>query len=124
MAELIQNTVFGHLLRLLSRQRVLPYVEEQDPSLWKQYIHHDMTQQMAFHGRIGEETLEEKDEHSKNQKASRETSSTRNEGGMKTNALGHGIDQEKGKDVNVIHWYGENDPEVGFSTSKLLSKAS
>ena len=111
MAELFQNTVFGYFVRLLSRQRIFPYAEERDSSLWKKYVHHDMSQQMALHGHTGDETPEEKDEGVNTQKSSRETSSTRN-GGQSKNTLGHSVDPEKGKDVSVIYWYNDNDQEV------------
>ena len=62
MSELIRDTVVGHILRFLTKGRVLQYAEEKDPSLWKQYLDRDQSKNMALYGHTGDEALEEKQE--------------------------------------------------------------
>jgi len=112
--ELIRDTVFGHALRLVSGDKILPYAENRDPSLWKRYVHTEKTAHMAHHGSPGPEEGRGDDSNSPHdsQTAVRTaTGCSRNED-VPRNAFGHKVDQEKGKDTNVVHWYGEYDPEV------------
>ena len=122
MSELIRDTVFGHLLRYLSGGKLLPYAEERDPSLWKRYIHDDKTLRMAHHGHTGKEEVaaDRPDGSQIPQATSRDSSTTRHESNVQTNALGHPIDPEKGRDTNVVDWYGEDDSEV-FSVGSHFS---
>ena len=113
MSELIRDTAFGHLLRYLSGGQLLPYAEDRDPSLWKRYVHDGKTIRMAHHGHTGEEEAAGKSGESQSPEGiSRDSSTTRRESNTQTNALGHQIDPEKGRDTNVVDWYGDDDPEV------------
>lgn len=115
MAELMRDTLVGDFIRIFSGHRILPYAEEKDPSLWKRYVHHEKTDRMAHHGHIQEETEEEQDER-RHRRRSSETTAVGDE--QPTNLVtGHVIDKEKGRDINVVHWYGEDDPEAGNSSS-------
>ena len=108
MAELIRDTVFGHFVRLITKGKYLPYAEERDLELWKQYIHHEKTGQMASHGRLGLQLSNDQRDTKSN-----ETSRTRTSENQPTNLVsGHRIDQEKGRDVNIVDWYGDTDSEV------------
>ncbi|MCJ1396384.1 hypothetical protein MMC18_009274 [Xylographa bjoerkii] len=125
MSELIRDTVFGHLVRYLSGGKLLPYAEDRDPGLWKQYIHDEKTMRMAHHGHTGElevgepEPVDKPDAPKSRESISRDSSTTRRESNMQTNALGHPIDPEKGRDTNVVHWYGDDDPENPMNWSLL-----
>lgn len=115
MAELMRDTLVGDFIRIFSGHKILPYAEEKDPSLWKRYVDHEKTDRMAHHGHIQEETEEEQDER-RNRRRSSETTAVGED--QPTNLVtGHVIDKEKGRDINVVHWYGEDDPEAGNSLS-------
>ncbi|MCJ1322095.1 hypothetical protein MMC15_007440 [Xylographa vitiligo] len=123
MSELIRDTAFGHLLRYLSGGQLLPYAEDRDPSLWKRYVHDGKTIRMAHHGHTGEEEAAGKSGESQSPEGiSRDSSTTRRESNTQTNALGHQIDPEKGRDTNVVDWYGDDDPENPMKWS-LFKKA-
>ena len=116
--ELIRDTVVGHALRLVSGGKILPYAEDKDPNLWKRYVDREKTADMAHHGHTGPEEADGDDANSPrdSQTAIRRTpttASSRDED-VPRNAVGDRIDQEKGRDINVVHWYGDNDPEVRF----------
>ena len=104
MTELIRDTAFGHLLRLITRGRVLQYAEDIDPSLWKQYMSDEKTRRIAHHGHA------EPDESSPGS----EDSSRSHAGGNQpiNEPTGEPVDPEKGRDINVVDWFDENDPEV------------
>ncbi len=134
MSELIRDTVFGHLVRFVTKGRVLQYAEEKDPSLWKQYLDRNGTKNMALHGHPEDETPEEKQESesapvSETQSfvnvnvngdvnganRSDESSQTRAGDGehqLSSTITGQKIDPEKGRDVTMVTWFGDNDPEV------------
>lgn len=124
MAELIRDTVFGHFLRIISGGKVLPYEEERDPSLWKRYIDKEKSGRMAHHGHTGEEDENEEQDDNQQHDASRSGSTASSQSGTRVASRdaphneisGVRIDSEKGKDVNVVDWFGENDPEVSNLT--------
>jgi len=107
MAELFRDTTVGHLIRIATRGKVLPYLENKDPSIWQKYVSHEKTERMAHHGHTGEANGDE--EQSPDTSRSEDSSRTRRED-LPTNTLGHPIDPEKGRDTNVIH-FEEGDPE-------------
>ena len=117
MSELIRDTVFGHCVRLVTRAKVLQYAEEKDPSLWKRYLHEEKTAQMAHHGQLGDENIKSEDPNESHgnladtQPSSEESSNTQVEKMRTTNTIGQKIDQEKGRDVNIVGWFGDDDPE-------------
>ena len=120
MTELLRDTIFGHSVRLATNARYFQYAEEKDPSLWKQYLHEEKTGHMAQHGQLGEETPsshEEKLEAS--EPSSQDTSPARLEHVRTTNTIGQKVDQEKGRDVNIIEWFGDNDPENPMNWSLM-----
>ena len=117
MSELIRDTVFGHCVRLITRAKYFQYAEEKDPTLWKQYLHHEKTEHMARHGRLGQGGISS--DHSDGDNAniedpelsSQHSSETRLGQLRTTNTIGQKIDQEKGRDVNIVAWFGDDDPE-------------
>lgn len=124
MTELIRDTVFGHFLRLVTGGKVLPYEEDRDSSVWQRYVDKEKSARMADHGHTGEEEKEEGQERNNGQlrvdreperdPTSENSSNTRAGSGdvQRNDVSGVIVDPEKGKDVNVVTWFGDNDPEV------------
>ena len=120
--ELLRDTIFGHALRLVSGGKILPYAEDRDPSLWKRYVHKEKTAYMAHHGSAGPQEGDGSGDDSNSPHDSQTafrtvTGASSHSEDVPRNALGHRVDQEKGKDTSVVDWYGENDPEVQFTSS-------
>ena len=118
MTELIRDTVFGHFVRIVSGGKILPYAEDRDPSLWRRYVHDEKTQRMAHHAHTDEQP-EAECRQGPRRSSSGQTSTTRagDEDQVRTNALGHKVDPEHGKDTAVVGWYSDHDPEVKVSSS-------
>ena len=121
MSELIRDTVFGHFVRLITNNRVLQYAEEKDPSLWKQYLDREQTKNMALYGNTEGPTSSEKLKEANANASSEESSQTRAGNGdleeerehqLSSTITGQRIDTEKGRDVTMVAWFGENDPEA------------
>jgi DHA1 family multidrug resistance protein-like MFS transporter len=121
MAELIRDTAFG--LRFASRGKFLQYQEERDPSIWTKFVNEKQSGYLAHHGTTdppedGEEPetlggIRTREEQS-NEKRSESNSSSQTrvgEGHNVNRASGVKVDSEKGKDLEVISWYGDADPE-------------
>jgi DHA1 family multidrug resistance protein-like MFS transporter len=126
VGHLIRDTAFGQIVRLITRNRVFQYPEEQDPEYWKKYLNEEKSGYIAHHGHTeppeddSQETLQNargvrtRDEHPQERGDSRDSTQTDTTftDGTYNEASGVRIDQEKGRDKNVIDWYGPNDPEV------------
>lgn len=118
VADLIRDSPFGHIVRLVTKRKVFQYPEEKDPSLWQKYVHEEKTAHVAYHGRTeSPEDHENTDEPnnaggmSQRDQGSRSSSQTQVAEGY-NETVGVKVDPEKGKDLTVIHWYGDNDPQV------------
>lgn len=123
MAELFRDTVIGHLLRFVTGKKVFLYEEEKNPELWKQYIQKEKSANVAVHGQVeapeGEQEKNEGSENDiqqppRNQSPHGSTSSASTAVGdnaMKDLRLGKSVDQEKGKDVLIVGWWGPDDSE-------------
>ncbi|KAL8950689.1 MAG: hypothetical protein Q9222_003275 [Ikaeria aurantiellina] len=108
MAEFIRDTAFGHIVRIITRGKSLQYAEDKDPSLWRKYMSDEKTMRMAHHGNPEKETAGDAPLPS-----SEESSRTRAGDEQPINEpTGQPIDQEKGRDTNVVDWFDEHDPEV------------
>lgn len=139
MAELIRDTAVGHILRFVTRNKVLQYQEEKDPSLWRQYIderksgylahHGDPTppeDDQSIHGLGGVRTREGVDvPQQQARRTSSESSRTLKEDGEErqyNQASGVPIDPEKGKDQYLVSWWGDNDPgKTAFCTTRYVT---
>ncbi|KAL8811247.1 MAG: hypothetical protein Q9200_001940 [Gallowayella weberi] len=100
--ELIRDTTFGHLVRLVTRGKYLQYPEEKDPSMWQTYVSGGKTQRMADQRQLSFGPL-----------SSSEASSRTligDERGVNEHTR-HSIDREKARDANVVDWFGEHDSE-------------
>jgi DHA1 family multidrug resistance protein-like MFS transporter len=143
MKELIRDTIPGHLLRLATGRKVLQYEEERDSSLWKRYIDKEKSGRLAHHGK---EEEEEEEEEEKKQEANESgdgnsgaqqrdsvaegnnTSNTRNSSNTRVGSgeaqrneiYGVPIDPEKGRDVSLVTWFGDDDPEVHISQGSYV----
>ncbi|KAL8998587.1 MAG: hypothetical protein Q9188_006072 [Gyalolechia gomerana] len=117
MEELIRDTAFGHLVRLLLKGRVLQYAEDRDPSLWRQYLSEENPRSMAHHG--DSDQLSDKERPAQ---SSEESSRTRAGSEQHFNPTGQPVDQEKGKNSNVVDWFDENDPEAPMSEIPMIGR--
>ena len=130
MSDLFRDTVFGHAVRFIFKGRFFQFAEEKDASLWKQYLDRKQTKNMALYGDPSGQPHEDKHEresapvsetHSRansnadGAKFSEESSQTRTGDGehqLSSTLTGQKIDPEKGRDVTMVTWFGDNDPEV------------
>lgn len=135
MSGIIRDSALGQLLRLITRNRVLRYPEEIDPSIWQKYINLEKTANMAAHGSVGpprDSDGAEKEENSSTHSSSSSSSSSPSSSAtaapittittfassFSTNELsGRKIDPEKGRDAQIVDWYGPDDEEVGGQSS-------
>lgn len=106
VADLIRDSPFGHIVRLVTRNKVFQYPEERDPELWKKYVHEEKSGYMAHHGTA--EAPEEESQDLNNaqgvraREANSSDSSSRTQVGDGYNeASGARIDPEKGKDKRL-----------------------
>lgn len=124
MSELIRDTPFGHIVRLVTRNRYLQYAEEKDPSLWQKYVDEKKSGNVAHHGttedpedgekleglggirtRDGQDVSQIQRNSSGSERTALDPEATYN------NASGVRVDPEKGKDVLIVSWFGDDDPE-------------
>ena len=128
MSDLFRDTVFGHAVRFITNARFFQFSEEKDPSLWKQYLDRHQTKNMALYGHPGDHDPEEEHKHENvpvsripslvngnGVNTSEESSQTRTADGehqLSSTLTGQRIDPEKGRDVTMVTWFGDNDPEV------------
>ena len=131
MTELIRDTTFGHIVRLLSRNRFLQFREERDPSVWKEFVNPEKSINMAQHGQITPPDDLEKDVHAPDDSSHGSSRTTVGEHNGSADAYGLNttntresrrvkIDPEKGRDIHIVDWYDENDSEnpMNWSTGK------
>lgn len=132
MTELIRDTAFGHIVRFVSKGKYLQYAEERDPSLWQKFIdekksgylaHHGDTEPpedgQSVHGLGGVRTREGEDIPEQRQRSSSNSSGTLAENEPTYNhASGVAVDPEKGKDVHLVSWFGDDDPENPINWSQ------
>lgn len=141
MAELIRDTAFGHLLRFLSRGKLLQFAEERDPTIWTRYIDEKKSGHLAHHGdtnppedgeeinglggvrtREAQNTLEAPAHRASPAGSQSDQSSRTRVGDDNVNHVsGIKIDSEKGRDIHLVSWYGDDDPENPMNWSKSVS---
>lgn len=124
VADLIRDSPFGHIVRLVTRKKYFQYPEEKDPNLWKNYVNQEKSGYVAHHGNTSPPEEEVDGLREARGVRDREGSeSSRTEVGEEFNyASGMRIDQEKGKDQHVIDWFGPDDPQVWQSSSVVLTR--
>lgn len=122
VADLIRDSPFGHIVRLVTRRKYFQYPEEKDHEMWKKYVNEEKSGYMAHHG-TAEPPEEESEELNQAQGLraregnNSETSSRTHVGEGHNEASGVRVDPEKGKDKHVIDWYGSDDPQVSLLSS-------
>ena len=130
MTELFRDTPFGHLLRFVSRGKILQYPDEANPSIYSQYLAKKQSDRSS--SASGEEkprdqpaarpqlqnTLSRTESLSLYNELSR-THSARSQQqtgageqyGSATTTVAGDAEGEKGDDPNLVTWYGDDDPE-------------
>ena len=146
MPDIIRDSAFGQVVRLLTKNRVFQYPEEKDPSLWKRYLDREQTRNMAIYGHPILTPEEQKEKDSQAQTPAEPASDVHTpldesvdtlakektqpiEGGhiMHSTLTNQRVDTEHGRDASMVSWYGDDDPEVGIpfpNTSTSASPAS
>lgn len=136
--DLFRDTAFGHLIRFVSRGKYLKYPEEADPTIWTRFIDEKKSAYLAHHGNTN--PPEEPDSSLDNLRGVRTQEMTsapprlsnleQSDSDLSTNsekprinrASGAKVDPEKGRDLHLVTWYGDNDPEnVSGSSQSLYS---
>jgi hypothetical protein len=114
MKGLMRDTAFGQIVRLVSGRRFFKYSEEEDHELWKQFIDEKKSANLARHGTVEppeDDDEKEKDEDDHAPREDSDSSSRTHVDGQINEASGVKVDPEKGRDINLVSWYGPNDPE-------------
>ncbi|KAJ4515578.1 GTPase-activating protein [Exophiala dermatitidis] len=125
MAELFRDTVAGQTLRLITRRRILQYPEERDPTLWQKYINREKSANVATHGTTAPVSPEEQKDAEirpwndgnelatpQSSPSSGSSSTILEDGEQIVNiASNQKVDPEKGRDADIVDWYGPDDPE-------------
>lgn len=117
--DVVRDSTFGHLVRLASKGKYFQYAEERDPSLLKEFIHEEKSSNLRHHGNINPpgRGSEPHDSESSSRTQLPEEENTHSQHGESHRTS---VDPEKGRDTNVIDWYGSNDPDNprNWSTAK------
>lgn len=149
MKELMRDTAFGQVVRLVTKGRFFKYLEERDPSLWKKYVNEEKSGRAAHFGveggaiqqpgedeempqgiggvRTREDGNTEPLEPVGDRRSSDGSSRTQVGEGEKeeeanyNNASGIKVDPEKGRDLHIVDWFGPDDEEnpQNWSSGKL-----
>lgn len=126
--DLIRDTAFGQIVRVVTRRKFLQYPEEKDPELWKQWVSEEKSGNAARYGAVEPPEEEEgdgnsdyeKDKEKSGDRRDREQSTANSAATSKTRipedatvneTSGVRVDPEKGMDKTVIHFLPD-DPGV------------
>jgi DHA1 family multidrug resistance protein-like MFS transporter len=113
----LQSTIFGQIVRIVSRNGKLKYPDEIDPSLWKGALQGDPSQEP----------------HQSQQSCERQHPDGQTDGpekGMQTYGAQSGDIERSGQlisptanpsDVVVVGWYGPDDPEASDFTASNVT---
>lgn len=129
MSDLIRDSAFGQIVRALSGNKVFLYPEEKDPEVWTRYLDKKKSANLARTGTAEPEKQQEKDSEkddgrpdNSRQPSSGASSETHvdDENAKVNQTSGAKVDPEKGRDVDLVTWYGEDDGEnpMNWSTPK------
>jgi DHA1 family multidrug resistance protein-like MFS transporter len=121
MPGLMRDTAFGQIVRVVSGRRYFKYPEEENPELWKKFIDKEKSANLAHHGTVDPPEDDEKsnaDSDRRPREDSDSSSRTHVGGGETINEVsGAKVDPENGKDINLVSWYGPDDPEMPMNWS-------
>lgn len=124
MKDIIRDSFFGQCCRLATNGRVFKYREETDPSVWHRYVKNEKkaTAWRDGQSQTSETSLEktsrrDSGNHSGSGSATRSSSTAGDADEQTKHALHNDGDRrsndpEKGKDSNIVDWYGPDDPEA------------
>lgn len=120
MSDLFRDAPVGQMIRWVTKNRVLQYPEEKDPSIWEQYVNVDMSANMARHGQPTPPEDEVDDQSHPRHSSESSGRTLQGEDVTINQASGKPVDPEKGKDITMIDWWGPTDPEnpQNWSTAK------
>lgn len=108
--ETIRDTAFGKLVRVFSHQRWMQYPEEQDVSIWPEYLKEETREKEEGYHPTPNENPEDLEAYGLYTVTSQATTRSRR---LSSSTLGN-----SGQAL-VISWRGQNDPEVGFPLQLL-----
>jgi DHA1 family multidrug resistance protein-like MFS transporter len=111
MSDLIRDAPVGQIVRWITKNKYLQYPEEKDPSLYEKFISRQKSANLA---RYGQTSVPE--DHDNNQDPSRHDSESSNP--TINTASGQPVHPEKGKDINLVDWWGPDDPECPTNWSQ------
>lgn len=104
----LQSTIFGQLVRMLSRNGKFKYPDEMQPSLWKVAIQRDPSQEpdqsQQCRGHESPKHYEEEPDTTVKDSEAQSNSTIRNRQSHSPTV--------NSPDVVVVGWYGSDDPEV------------
>ena len=117
MSDILRDSTFGQLARLVTGGKVFKYPEERDESFYQKYINSEKSANLARTGTASDPPPKdaEKDSNDGEPNASSTSSDTEVDKDLPINeASGVKVDPEKGRDIHIVDWYGDNDPEVSL----------
>ncbi|KPI40869.1 Caffeine resistance protein 5 [Cyphellophora attinorum] len=112
--DLIRDSIAGQLVRLATGSKFLKYPEERDSSLIDKYINKEKSANLARTGTTESTPAAEKSETQEplqNSSANSSNSTLADPNALVNVASGAAVDPEKGRDGDVVDWYGPDDPE-------------
>ncbi|TIA62339.1 putative caffeine resistance protein 5 [Aureobasidium pullulans] len=110
MSDLFRDAPVGQMIRWMTKNKYLQYPEEKDTSMYGKFINREKSGNMARYGQPNPPEDEEKEE--------KQDDNQDREGTTMNSASGIAVDPEKGKDVNLVDWWGPNDPECPTNWSQ------
>lgn len=117
MSDLFRDAAVGQMIRWVSGNKWLQYPEEKDPSIWQKFIDKEKSGNMAMYGQAAPPEDEEKnDDRNQNESQSPQRSGSGSSGTLRgddreyNEMSGKPIDPEKGKNIDMVSWYGPDDP--------------
>lgn len=122
MDDHFRDTVFGQVVRLLSRNRLLKFPDELDPNLWKQCVKQGHSTASSTSGEHDDGLPGSTTDHTAADDVSDGGGKGQKQGTGMTSARGSGNKQqaihvgnpshEKTAGVHLVDWYGPDDREV------------
>ncbi|KAH7054530.1 putative caffeine resistance protein 5 [Macrophomina phaseolina] len=117
MKDLIRDSVFGKVVRFVTRQKYLQYPEERDPSIWEKYVDRGNSSNHALwsaslptqHTSVRDESDDE-GKRSVDAEKPREGSDTESPSPPRGNQ-DDAAATENGRDMLMVTWYGPDDPD-------------
>ncbi|OQO12309.1 hypothetical protein B0A48_02951 [Cryoendolithus antarcticus] len=139
--DIIRDSAFGQIVRLVSGKKAFQYADEKNPDLWKQAVDEKKSGYLAHHG-TAEPPEDDKESlnglggvrtrengYSLEAPPRRRDLDLSDSDSQRTQvpedvnqASGVKVDPENGKDINLVSWYGPEDSDnpMNWSTSKKV----